>query len=347
MQAEPEYIIVGQGAAGSLLAWFLHAAGKNIQVYEHTNPHASSEVAAGIMNPITGRTFVKSWLYDQLQPFAHQCYQDIQQALGADFYSPFPLVRALPDIKTENDWMAKSAAPEYAGYLNQQALSEQQLASLQGLQAYISLHKSGRCDLKAFKQAMKQWLLSQGLLHESRFDYNKALQSKSKIIFCEGFQVLDNPYFSYLPLQPSKGEVLIVEMPDYQLSGYMVKHDVFIVPLGKQQYWVGSNYDNQFETLAPTETMRTDLVNRLQAAVNHPFTILEHRAGIRPAVRGRKPLLGQHPVHKNLYIFNGLGTKGATLGPYMAKHMTQYLTDAQALMPEVDIQRFAEFLGPQ
>ena len=61
---------------------------------------------------------------------------------------------------------------------------------------------------------------------------------------------------------------------------------------------------------------------------------------IRPTVADKRPLLGLHPTLPQLAIFNGLGTKGASLGPYFAEQMTNFLLDKQDLEHEANISRF-------
>jgi len=68
--------------------------------------------------------------------------------------------------------------------------------------------------------------------------------------------------------------------------------------------------------------------------------VVMHKAGIRPTVKDRRPFLGAHPDHNNLYVFNGLGTKGVSLAPYFAKHLVDHMVDGVELMKEVSIGRF-------
>ena len=75
-----------------------------------------------------------------------------------------------------------------------------------------------------------------------------------------------------------------------------------------------------------------------------PFEIIDHQAGIRPTVKDRRPLLGVHPAHHQLAIFNGMGTKGVMLAPYFANHLVNHLENDDKLLPEIDIVRFGKKL---
>ena len=58
---EFDFIVVGQGIAGTLMAWNLHLAGKKVLIIDDHHSGSSSLVAAGIVNPITGKNYVTSW----------------------------------------------------------------------------------------------------------------------------------------------------------------------------------------------------------------------------------------------------------------------------------------------
>jgi glycine/D-amino acid oxidase-like deaminating enzyme len=70
-----------------------------------------------------------------------------------------------------------------------------------------------------------------------------------------------------------------------------------------------------------------------------PFEVVDHLAAIRPTVRDRKPYLGSHTLHENIHIFNGLGAKGSSIGPYFASHFADWLNGETELDKEVNIKR--------
>jgi glycine/D-amino acid oxidase-like deaminating enzyme len=72
-----------------------------------------------------------------------------------------------------------------------------------------------------------------------------------------------------------------------------------------------------------------------------PYEIIKHEAGIRPTVNDRRPILGIHPEHPRLAVFNGLGTKGVMLAPYFANQLIDHLEKEQTIDPEVDLSRFS------
>ena len=170
----------------------------------------------------------------------------------------------------------------------------------------------------------KNYLASKGHgIVKENFDYAQLSFNQSgvkytdvqykKIVCCEGIGILDNPYFKQLPMVPAKGECLLVEIPSIDTKD-IYKHKTFLVPLNKHNlFWVGSNYDWDFESAAPSPEGYEWLLQKLTSSIKVPFNVKQHIAAIRPTGKDRRPYLGPHPLHKNIFIFNALGTKGSSL----------------------------------
>jgi glycine/D-amino acid oxidase-like deaminating enzyme len=93
----------------------------------------------------------------------------------------------------------------------------------------------------------------------------------------------------------------------------------------------------------PTETGKAELIEKIEADLNIPYTIMDHQAAIRPTIKDRRPVLGTHPEYANLILFNGLGTKGASLGPYWTSEMVRFLINGDAIDAPVNLSRFIRF----
>src|ERR1700728_2720357 len=104
-----DYIVVGQGIAGSMLSWFLLQHGASVKVIDAYNPSSASNIASGITNPVTGRRFVKTWLADEIIPFAAGAYQNFEKLFGSPFYYPMPIIRLFDSVKAQNDWSTRCA----------------------------------------------------------------------------------------------------------------------------------------------------------------------------------------------------------------------------------------------
>jgi glycine/D-amino acid oxidase-like deaminating enzyme len=160
-----------------------------------------------------------------------------------------------------------------------------------------------------------------------------------QLIFAEGFGLKQNPFFNKLPLEGTKGELMLIHAPDLN-SEVILKSSVFVIPIGYDKYLVGSTYAWNDHTNTPTEFAKNSLTNKLQKLLNCSFEILQQRAGIRPTVIDRRPLVGQHRVHKNLYILNGLGSRGVLVAPTVAKNLIDFIEDEIQLSKDIDINRF-------
>ena len=61
---------------------------------------------------------------------------------------------------------------------------------------------------------------------------------------------------------------------------------------------------------------------------------------IRPTIKDRRPLVGTHPIHPNLAVLNGLGTRGVMIAPTAAKQLYNYLENGVDVDKEYSILRF-------
>lgn len=334
------YLIIGQGLAGTLTGHRLERAGHRVDYYDPPDQVAASQVAAGIVNPITGRRFVKSWRIDELLPAAKALYTDLEKSLGIKIWYDLALVRTLFNRGDQNDWLARSGDPGYADYMDDQPPLANLAALTQPAFAYAGVRRTARVDVRRLVATKRKQLIEEDRITQQRLDYTSLPKGYEAIICCEGWRARFNPWFSYLPHGGNKGEVLIIrtEQPPLRL---MYKHRIFLVPQDDGTYWVGATSDNTLDDPDPTAANRDYLRTRLSEVLTVPYEVVDHRAAVRPTVRDRRMIIGPHPERSDLYIFNGLGTKGASLAPLGSKWLFDLLTDGVAVPGEVSIARFA------
>ncbi len=321
-------IIVGQGIAGTLAALSLEEAGHSVRVIDNANPRAASKVSSGIINPITGRRFVKSWKFDELISDALELYHNVEKRLGIQVIKPIEIVRTLHSVMDENVWAARSLSdPEYC----QSEVTDQSWnGQVKDVSALASV-KGWQVDIKSLLSAARSYFNDQGLLLADDFLFEEMTIidqgikyrniEASHIIFCEGWRAKHNPYFQDINLDPAKGEVLIVRIKGLQASS-IFKHKLFIVPTEEEEvYWVGSTYAWNTDDETPTVEKREYLETTLQSFLDLPFEIIDQQAGIRPATKQRRPVLKRHESHPQLILLNGLGTKGISLTPHYVKQL--------------------------
>lgn len=309
----------------------------------------ASMAAAGIINPMTGRNYVKSWLVDTALPFARQCYENMERDYGKVFYHPLPVWRALHSVKEENDWLLRTMDPAYDGYAGEIVDGTSVASFIKNPVRYGKTNGAARVDLPLLLAAVKQDLeLNQQYvstsfeiadLQKSGLQWQWQGKLFDKVIFCEGYKVVHNPYFNYLPFAPAKGNILMVESKVKNMP-FNLRDEYFVTPIGDGKYWIGSGYRwGEWNTEVNGEDIQK-MSAFASSRLAFDFKPIEEKAGIRPSMKTRRPVLGEHAVHKGLYIFNGLGTKGTSLGPFFAAMMAENLVNGTEIMEEVNISRY-------
>jgi len=345
-------LIVGQGLAGSLLAWELIQRGQHVVVIDDENPVSASNIAAGIINPITGQRLVKSWQVDVLLPAALHCYRVLEQALGQRFYQQRAMVWLFRTEKQWLTWQQRQDDTAYQAYLGNKFLpgmfDDKLLDPLGG----IEQPQTGFLMMRELLLALKQLFISRHSFHAASIDYDTIsnddgvvkwgnFQAKN-IIFCEGFKAQANPWFANLPFQLSKGEI-ITFTSDLGLPKNIINDGYWLVPLNDQVYRAGATYSADALNSDGTEEARKVLLSSIQRKLKHTVSlkVISHHAGIRPTTSDKKPFIGTHPQYSQMAIFNGFGSKGALMIPYFASQLCDYLLQGTPLPTEVDIKRFA------
>jgi glycine oxidase len=339
------FLIVGQGIAGTILAETLLSQGANVEVWEADFEDSASQVAAGVINPVTGKRYVKTWLLEEMYPFAKDFYLKIEQKLNIKVWNERAIVRLLSSIKEENDWAARCYLPHYEAYIKESKNASTWQGLLKNNYFFGKLSGVAQVDFKPLIAAFRSFLIEKGLFKAKKFDFDKVeneIKDFDLVIFCEGYRGQQNPFFSHLPWKLAKGEALIIKLqrPIESLPTELLKKTMTLVPLADGSYWVGATNEWNYENSDPTPSFKTLIVNELEQILDVPFEIIAHHAAIRPTVEDHRPFIGIHPNNPKIAIFNGLGTKGALLGPYWAGHFVGHLLRKEKLDEAVDICRY-------
>ncbi len=349
---QEKILIVGQGIAGTVLSFKLSQYNISHIVRDNGHRHAATKAAAGIINPITGRNYVKSWMIDQLLPSAESTYKQLSDYLGKSYLQSKTIYRTLHNNLEYNNWMGSSSRPGYDQYVDiKNECPEYKNLTNQG-QAYGIIRKAQQVNIAQLISDYQQRLTDESRIIIGELDYDEIELSNGQvycrgeefdmIIFCEGARCTSNPFFGYLPFQPVKGESFLVST-ESKLPNNILRDRIFLAPTSDHEFWTGGSYQHQYDDDNPTEAFRQEWKSNLESLLKIPFKIKEHRAGIRPAVRGRKPLIGRHPFYKQLYLFNGMGTKATSLVPYWADHLVGHLVRGVKIDEAVDIKRFQNY----
>ena len=346
-----DFVIVGQGIAGTLLHYLLSKEGLTGVVIDKGHEESASRVASGLINPITGRKYVRSWMFDELKVELTKLYKELEKDLGIKCFENHKIVRVLNSVKEENLWYTKSTTPGYEKYFVEDVDSTPYEGIIKDASSFGEVRDGARIDLSLLIQAYRDKLNADESLIPAEFEYNALSNdhddswnyqglSFDKIIFCEGWRLKFNPYFLNAGQESAKGEALIVRLKGGAIEP-SIKKKIFITPLKDGLYWVGSTYQWEFEDHKPTVSKKEYLIDALDKMLDLDYEIVDHIAGVRPTTLDRRPLLGQHPENSNMYVFSGLGTKGASLAPYWANQMIRLIVRNEEIPAEVDIARFS------
>lgn len=345
-----DYIIVGNGLAGSILSFRLSEEGKSLVIIDDDSEKASWKVAGGVWNAITFKRIIKSWKANEMADEADSFYQYIEKKLNVSFYQKKKIVRIFGDVHFQNSWLSKSDDPNFSDFLSDESPEELKELPLNMPFGAGTVKRGGVVNLHLFIQTLKNYLSEKVVFKNEKFDFSslkiadgkveyKDVKAKA-IIFCEGFEVINNPFFSWLPMKLTKGEGLILKNPGWKFD-CILNNGKHIMDLKDGRLGVGATFDWKNLDHEITTDGRDELLNHLEKNFNFKdWEVLDQKAGIRPTVSDRRPLTGVHPEHKNVFVFNGLGTKGVLIAPWMSKHMTQFLVNGTELPDESNIDRF-------
>lgn len=341
-----DFLIVGQGIAGSLLAIELIKRGKKIAIFNDELQPSSSQVAAGLYNPITGRNMVKTWMADEIFPKLGSFYENLERELGSQFHVAQSIYRPFITLEEQNDWYGKYSSPTFKPYVLDVSAKSLYPGHVSDEFGGVHLNKCGYVDVENFVLASRKMFTTLGVYNSQMFDH-QALEElgdkvvyggyeAKKIIFCEGPGVKSNPFFQDLRMKPVKGEIIDIET-EFSLN-QIINRGVFIIPK-KDFFTVGSTYDHSDLSWEPTIKGLYRLEGILKKVYKGTYNIKRHRAGIRPSTFDRRPFVGVIKNRPMVGIFNGLGAKGVTLGPYFARVLADSLINNKKLMDEVRLDR--------
>lgn len=349
---EVDILIIGQGICGTFLSWYLEKAGLSFLVIDEARPFTASKAAAGLINPVTGRRLVKTWMIDELLPFAHTAYRDIGEALGISCLEQKNVIDFFPMPQLRNAFFERYA--EDPQYLQK---PEDEGAWSPYFNYYFGYGEISPCwlvDLPGLLAARRKQIKAAQLLLEQRFDAGMLVLEEEgiryqdiradKVIFCDGIESAANHWFSLLPFAPNKGEALVLEIPGLPPQA-VFKKGISLAPSKEGLFWAGSSYEWSFRDGNPTETFRKRTESILQEWLKLPFRTVDHIASVRPATLERRPFVGLHPKYPRIGLLNGMGTKGCSLAPYFAAQLVRHLVQGSPILPEADLRRFSGVLS--
>ena len=343
-----DYIVVGLGLAGLAFTQELEKNMKSFVVFEDASQN-SSLVAGGMYNPVILKRFSPVWnAIPQLEK-ALPFYKRLEAKYKNTYDYKVDIYRIFKTIEEQNNWFVAADKPKLSPFMDSTIINKKYIGIACEC-GFGRITKTGRIDTISLLSDCKKYLSEEKKIIKESFNYENLIVSKDKVtynkisakkvVFCEGFGLQKNPFFNHLPLTGTKGELITIHAPELNVD-FLIKAAVFVLPLGDNYYRVGATFNWTDKTLNPTTEGKEELISKLKSFITVPFEIVEHKAGIRPTVKDRRPLVGKHPKHKNIAVLNGLGTRGVIIAPTVAEKLYNHLENDTELDKEISIERFS------
>ncbi len=319
-----EVLIVGQGLAGTVLAWELERAGIACVIADAGHEQAASRVAAGVLNPVTGQRIVKGWRVDTLLPLARDAYRAMEKELGLPLWRDVRVRRLYLDDRERTVLAEKQARGVLGDYIGG--------ADEEG----FWIEGAGHLDLPALLIAARARWKAAGVLREERVDFAQALNEHELVIDCTG---ASGGAFGFVPWAFSKGQILHLDVQGLQ-PDVVLNRGYWLLPVGERGAKAGATHEPARTDVVPTPDGRAELAKGVNGMNPGPYTITAHEAGVRAYLADKRPAVGRHPANPRLGVLNGLGAKGTLFAPALAQQWVRHLVEGIPFEAELDVARY-------
>jgi glycine/D-amino acid oxidase-like deaminating enzyme len=302
--------------------------------------YRASHAAAGVVNPISLRRDVLTWRGREMLRSSRDHFQRMEKASGVKAWHDLELIKIFPTPNEAGQW-GRSMNSDASDLLSEKHQPEVDLNGVIAHYGYGTVEQCAWVDLDALLEAQRRSLLSEGILSEELIR-EEHIHLTTDAITIHGYSAkwlihCEGPFKQISGLVPVKGEVLTLKIPGLQMKN-ILHRGVFLLPTGEETFKLGSTFIWEDVWTSPTKAGREHLLSRLKEFLPHEFEMLDHRAGVRPASKDRRPILGA--IGERRAIFNGLGARGALIAPWCADHLIDHLLHGKPLDPEVNADRF-------
>lgn len=345
-----DFLIIGGGLAGTTLAWYLHMHRYSFMLQTYPTKGEASKVAGGVWNPVAMKRVNPGWRMRECLNELDFFSKYVENQLSKKIFHHQKIVHPLFHHDEKFFWEKRiTRHPE----LKEEAILHYGNSNPErGYENYVEIQHGGWMDVKKYVEASHDYFASVFSFKKNYFKYEN-LEIKEgffeyegsifrRVIFCEGWKVYENPFFSFVKLNPAKGEELTLrtENEKFNLYGNIINKKIILREDDHKLFVAGSTFSWDNLDDVPTQEARDEILFKLKEITNVVFEVVEQRAGVRPATHDRRPLVGEHPKIKNMYILNGFGSKGVLLSPYMCREFINFIQEGKPLPDEVRLERF-------
>ncbi|MFS0561301.1 FAD-binding oxidoreductase [Terribacillus sp. 179-K 1B1 HS] len=358
--------IIGAGIAGSVTAYKLAKAGMQVTVIDRFDKGQATDAAAGIVCPWLSQRRNKDWY--QLAKGGARYYPEIIEELRLDGEEEtgYARVGALTLHQDSNKLEAmlkraekrKTDAPEMGEITRLEENEARQLFPLLA-EGYGAVHVSGaaRVDGRALRDS----------LHRAAKKYNARFVSAEARLSMKAEQIvitagdeewipdqvvvtagawakeLLEPLGYHMQVSFQKAQICHLQLEAAKTEDWPViipPNDQYLLSFPDGRMVAGATHENDTEmnTTITAGGVHEVLNKAMQLAPELAEAVLtETRVGFRPFTPGFLPVFGRMPQHRNLYVMNGLGASGLTMGPYVASQLTKLILGQET---DIDISAY-------
>ena len=345
-------LVVGQGLAGTILAWQLRAQGIDFSLVDPNPTWSASKVAGGLVDPISGQRYFQAWKSNVVLPVARAFYPEIEALLDVRFFHPKPSIRYFSSEDDRSLWASKRHLPNVRAAFPSDPQDYFQ-AFIRAPHQGVEVVGSAYLDTVGFLGASRAFFEAESRVITATLCYDEVHLKENQVhwqgrifdqlIFCEGYKASQNPWFGGLNYNHSKGNMIVVPAQAAPQS-HILHVGKWILPIqdaqGKNWLKIGATYDTHFQDERPEPAQAAAILETLTPWIRQPLQAAEGLAGIRPIMLDNKPVLGRHPDYPQLGIFNGLASRGVSLGPYYAAQWASHLAQGAPFDPDVRVDRY-------
>lgn len=315
--------ILGMGLAGCCLAWQRYFRGEDFTWEDDDRPGSASRVAAGLVNPVTGKNFSVSWRLAEFLPEAEAFYARGGGLLGKTLWFPLPVWR----LVGEKEWAKVEGKLEEARPWIVAVEDD-----VPGWRAAVVLKGGGRVATREFCEGTRAYFEEKRGLRQPYFAEATRGGDAAARVLCEGATGLMAGRLGRH--RCAKGEILTLKA-GWRDDRILIGGGGWLVPLGDGVFKAGSTYVWDRLDGEPTPEGRArveEIARRLGGA---DFEVIGHEAGVRPIVRKSQPVIG--PLEDGRIVFNGLGSKGSLYAPGVAGRLAAWLAKEADIEPGLDV----------
>ncbi|MDP4630417.1 MAG: FAD-dependent oxidoreductase [Flavobacteriales bacterium] len=343
-----KYLIVGQGLAGTLLAFSLLEKGEEVLIADDYKHASASQVAAGMWNPVTFKRLAASWLAKEMLEEMNLTFRKLEDQLQTKFFHVLPVARIFNSIQDANFWDEKSDHPEVGRYLSARSNKSVQ-ENFNSPFGNSEVNECGWLNVPLFREAARNYFIQHGnfiedTVNEKEVEFIESsvvwkASTFDKLILCNGIGVNQWKGLEHLDLIPNHGQVLDLKIENLELDA-IVNFGQFLLPYGNNKFRLGATYNWNEVPDEPTDEAKEFLLAELKQRIDKYIVVESQKTGFRPTTRDRRPIIGFAKENEMLAVFGGLGSKGVLLAPYFSKLFATGLTEGTSIPKEVSAARF-------